>query len=86
MNNGNSVLVTGGMGYIGLRTTWQPVDASRWVVVLDIYSGHRWAIHPRAVIEGNAGNIELKRFATPRTRGKTPIVSVRSSSALSSLL
>lgn len=57
------VLVTGGAGYIGSHTHWQLIDAGYTVVVLDnLYSGHRWAVHPRASFEeGNAGDIELVR-------------------------
>ncbi|HKQ30123.1 MAG TPA: UDP-glucose 4-epimerase GalE, partial [Burkholderiales bacterium] len=55
--------VTGGAGYIGSHATWQLIDAGYSVVVLDnLYSGHRWAVHPRAAFEeGNAGDIELVR-------------------------
>jgi UDP-glucose 4-epimerase len=57
------ILVTGGAGYIGSHTHWQLVDAGYSVVVLDnLYSGHRWAVHPSASFEeGNAGDIELVR-------------------------
>lgn len=43
------VLVTGGAGYIGSHTVYQLVEAGHDVVVVDnLYSGHRWAVHPSA--------------------------------------
>lgn len=52
------VLVTGGAGYIGSHIVWRLIEAGYSVVVLDnFYSGHRWAVHPRAeLIEGDAGD------------------------------
>lgn len=60
---GKRVLVTGGCGYIGSHTHWRLVEAGYSVVVLDnLYSGHRWALHPRAeLIEGDAGDIHKVR-------------------------
>lgn len=53
-----NVLVTGGAGYIGSHTVCQLIDAGYDVVVVDnFYSGHRWAVHPKAVlIEADAGD------------------------------
>lgn len=68
----NSVLVTGGAGYIGSHTSRQLVEAGHQVVVIDnLYSGHRWAVPESAVfVEGDAGDIDLLRrvFATHRIR------------------
>lgn len=52
------VLVTGGAGYIGSHTTYQRIEAGHEVIVVDnLYSGHRWAVHPKAnFIEADAGN------------------------------
>lgn len=60
-DNQETVLVTGGAGYIGSHTSWQLIEAGYRVVVVDnFYSGHRWAVHPAAVlIEGDAGDYEL---------------------------
>ncbi|MFW2440415.1 MAG: UDP-glucose 4-epimerase GalE [Arenicellales bacterium] len=57
----NSVLVTGGAGYIGSHTCHQLVEAGEHVVVVDnFYSGHRWALPDQvALVEANAGDIEL---------------------------
>jgi UDP-glucose 4-epimerase len=56
-----TILVTGGAGYIGSHTTRHLVDEGFNVVVLDnLYSGHRWAVHDSAeFIEGNAGDQSL---------------------------
>lgn len=56
-----SVLVTGGAGYIGSHTTRQLIEAGHQVVVLDnLYSGHRWAVHKDAdFCEGNIGDTDL---------------------------
>ena len=53
-----TILVTGGAGYIGSHTTRHLIDDGFNVVVLDnLYSGHRWAVHDSAeFIEGNAGD------------------------------
>lgn len=58
-----NVLITGGAGYIGSHTCRQLVETGCNVVVLDnFYSGHRWAVHPRAkLVEGDAGDIALVR-------------------------
>lgn len=63
MTAAKSVLVTGGAGYIGSHTCWKLVESGYRVVVLDnFYSGHRWAVHPRAeLIEGDAGDADLVR-------------------------
>lgn len=43
------VLVTGGAGYIGSHTVYQLIEAGHEVLVVDnLYSGHRWAVHPQA--------------------------------------
>ena len=57
----NSVLVTGGAGYIGSHATLQLIEAGYSVVVLDnLYSGHRWAVDPRAqFVEGNISDQPL---------------------------
>lgn len=57
------ILVTGGAGYIGSHTHWRMIDAGYAVVVLDnLYSGHRWAVHPQATFEeGDAGDITFVR-------------------------
>ena len=63
MITAKSVLVTGGAGYIGSHTCWKLVESGYRVTVLDnFYSGHHWAVHPRAkLIEGDAGDEELVR-------------------------
>ena len=57
----NTILVTGGAGYIGSHTTRHLINDGFKVVVLDnLYSGHRWAVHESAdFIEGNAGDQAL---------------------------
>ncbi|MHB1514797.1 MAG: UDP-glucose 4-epimerase GalE [Acidiferrobacteraceae bacterium] len=69
------VLVTGGAGYIGSHTVWQLVDAGYEVTVLDnLYSGHRWAVHPQAeFIVGDAGDTDKVR-ALLRERGIISVV------------
>jgi UDP-glucose 4-epimerase len=69
------VLVTGGAGYIGSHTVWQLVDAGYEVTVLDnLYSGHRWAVHPQAeFIVGDAGDTD-KVTALLRERGIISVV------------
>jgi UDP-glucose 4-epimerase len=43
------LLVTGGAGYIGSHTVYQLIEAGHQVLVVDnLYSGHRWAVHPEA--------------------------------------
>ena len=56
-----SVLVTGGAGYIGSHTTRQLIESGHNVVVLDnLYSGHRWAVHEDATfVEGNIADRNL---------------------------
>ena len=63
MTAGKNALVTGGAGYIGSHTCWKLVESGYRVTVLDnFYSGHRWAVHPRAeLIEGDAGDEDLVR-------------------------
>ncbi|MGA8262667.1 MAG: UDP-glucose 4-epimerase GalE [Arenicellales bacterium] len=53
-----TVLVTGGAGYIGSHTTRQLVQAGFDVLVVDnLYSGHSWAVDPRArFFEMDAGD------------------------------
>lgn len=55
-----TVLVTGGAGYIGSHTTRQLVQAGFEVVVVDnLYSGHTWAVDPRArFYEADAGDAD----------------------------
>ncbi|MHB1951262.1 MAG: UDP-glucose 4-epimerase GalE [Acidiferrobacteraceae bacterium] len=69
------VLVTGGAGYIGSHTVWQLVEGGYQVVVLDnLYSGHRWAVHPDAdLVIGDAGDVPLVRGLL-RDRGITSVV------------
>jgi len=44
-----NVLVTGGAGYIGSHTVHALIEAGHRVTVVDnLYSGHRWAVHPEA--------------------------------------
>lgn len=58
---GNTVLVTGGAGYIGSHTTRQLLESGFKVVVLDnLYSGFEWAIPPAAAFHrGDAGDSDL---------------------------
>ena len=61
------VLVTGGAGYIGSHTVYKLIESGHDVVVVDnFYSGHLWAIHPKAkLIEGNVGNqLQLQEILT----------------------
>lgn len=66
-----TVLVTGGAGYIGSHTTRQLAEAGFKVVVVDnLYSGHRWAVDPRAWFHeldaGDTGSVdELLRCHAP---------------------
>jgi UDP-glucose 4-epimerase len=55
------ILVTGGAGYIGSHTVYQLIEANHEVVVVDnLYSGHKWAVHPQAkFVQADAGNTEL---------------------------
>lgn len=74
-SDGKSVLVTGGAGYIGSHTVWQLVEGGYQVVVLDnLYSGHRWAVHPGAeIVIGDAGDMALVRSLL-RERGIRSVV------------
>lgn len=55
------ILVTGGAGYIGSHTTFQLIDQGHEVVVLDnLYSGNKWALHPKAkFVLGSIGDDAL---------------------------
>lgn len=57
----NTVLVTGGAGYIGSHTTRHLLDAGYQVVVLDnLYSGFKHAVADAAeFVEGDAGDVQL---------------------------
>jgi len=45
-----SVLVLGGAGYIGAHTVYRLMESGFRVVVADnLSTGHRWAVHPKAV-------------------------------------
>jgi UDP-glucose 4-epimerase len=59
----DSVLVTGGAGYIGSHTARRLVEAGRAVVVLDnLYSGHPWAVPAGAeFVRGDIADAELLR-------------------------
>lgn len=56
-----AVLVTGGAGYIGSHMTLELVDAGEDVVVLDnLTTGFRWAVHPKATfVEGDIADEAL---------------------------
>lgn len=53
-----TILITGGAGYIGSHTARLLVDSGFDVIVIDnLYSGHRWAIPAEAtLVEGSAGD------------------------------
>jgi len=70
-----TILVTGGAGYIGSHTCRQLTDAGYAIVVLDnFYSGHRWAIPENAtLVEGNIGDAKLVR-ETIRQHGIESVV------------
>ncbi|PIR20839.1 MAG: UDP-glucose 4-epimerase GalE [Deltaproteobacteria bacterium CG11_big_fil_rev_8_21_14_0_20_47_16] len=57
----NTILVTGGAGYIGSHTCRQLNEAGFKLVLVDsLYTGHRWAVPKNAkFIEGDAGDIAL---------------------------
>ena len=61
MTTSNTVLVTGGAGYIGSHTTRHLLAAGYDVVVVDnLYSGHRWAVAPKArFVEADVGDPAL---------------------------
>lgn len=58
-----TVLVTGGAGYIGSHTARQLAAAGYRVVVVDnLYSGHRWAVPAGArFVQGDAGDLARMR-------------------------
>lgn len=58
-----SVLVLGGAGYIGSHAVYQLIDKGEKVVVADnLETGHKDAIHPKAVFyEGDIRNIDFLR-------------------------
>lgn len=58
-----SVLVLGGAGYIGSHAVYQLIDQKKEVVVVDnLETGHREAIHPEATFyEGDIRNIDFLR-------------------------
>jgi UDP-glucose 4-epimerase len=44
-----SILVLGGAGYVGSHAVYQLIDQGSEVVVIDnLQSGHRGAVHPKA--------------------------------------
>jgi UDP-glucose 4-epimerase len=56
----NSVLVTGGAGYIGSHTVQQLVERGERVVVIDnLSTGFRDAVRGASFVEGNVGDIDL---------------------------
>ncbi|NII54915.1 UDP-glucose 4-epimerase GalE [Luteibacter sp. SG786] len=56
----NSVLVTGGAGYIGSHTVQQLVERGERVVVIDnLSTGFREAVRGASFVEGNVGDIDL---------------------------
>ena len=61
MTKNNTVLVTGGAGYIGSYTAHQLIASGAKVVVVDnLYSGHLWAVPKQALFyEGDAGDQTL---------------------------
>lgn len=54
----SQILVTGGAGYIGSHVVAQLIEQGHSIVVLDnFYSGHRWAVHPKAKLyEGSVAD------------------------------
>ncbi|NQD68825.1 UDP-glucose 4-epimerase GalE [Bacillus haikouensis] len=58
-----SILVLGGAGYIGSHAVYRLIDQGEQVVVVDnLETGHRQAIHSKAVFyEGDMRNIEFLR-------------------------
>lgn len=56
----SQILVTGGAGYIGSHVVAQLIEQGHHIVVLDnFYSGHRWAVHPKAkLFEGSVADSE----------------------------
>src|ERR1700754_1453649 len=56
----NTVLVTGGAGYIGSHTVQQLVERGDRVVVIDnLSTGFREAVRGAVLVEGNVGDMEL---------------------------
>ena len=56
----NTVLVTGGAGYIGSHTVQQLIARGDRVVVIDnLSTGFREAVRGAAFVEGNVGDCEL---------------------------
>lgn len=58
-----SILILGGAGYIGSHAVYQLIDQEKDVVVIDnIQTGHREAIHPKATFyEGDIRDINFLR-------------------------
>jgi UDP-glucose 4-epimerase len=65
MSSAQSILITGGAGYIGSHTVLALLDAGLPVVVIDDLSTGRCALVPEDVpfIEGDVGDIDLVRKA-----------------------
>src|SRR5262249_3631932 len=64
-----NILVTGGAGYIGSQTAAVIERSGLRPVVLDnLCTGHRWAVGPRAFVEGDLGDDILVRRALEQNR------------------